>query len=107
MPDLPFAATIPTFPKPDDFSFWLEAEVEDKTAGLMQGLVDKGEARWIPDPEVRTVWALQYCGTEHDISDIGGKQNILLVLYDNGEDFETTEEWEALFVALGHLRYDP
>ena len=107
MPDLPFTYNIPTFPKAEDFAFWLDNEVATPDADLMQGLVNEGQARWIPDPEVRTVWALQYCGTEHDISDVGGKQNILLVMYDNGDDFETTEEWEALRCALGHLRYDP
>ena len=107
MPDLPFSYSIPIFPKPDDFKFWLSTEVADPDAKEMQALVDAGDARWIPDPEVRTVWALKYVGTTHDISDVGGRQNILLVMYDNGEDFETTEEWEALRVALGYVRGDP
>jgi len=98
----PFAITIPTFPKPEDFKFWLEAEVDNKCGQILQALIDQGQARWIPDPQIHTVWAIEYIG-EHELEG----SRILLVLYDNGEDFEMSTQWEELYAALGYVDGDP
>lgn len=76
---------------------WLRMEVESETAEQIISLIQKGDAGWIADPWIDGVYAVKYCGPEPMPND-----KIILVVYENGRDFETSDEGDDLLRKLRH-----
>lgn len=79
---------LPGNPERADFAAWLTNEVDASIARFLQGLIDEEDARWVPDPYNREVWAIKHRNGQ-----------ILLVTYDYGADFETSTECDDLWMA--------
>lgn len=87
----PEQVLIPRHPVAADFAAWLDDNVDPRDAEILQGLIDKGEARWIADPEVDGTWAIEH----RDPSPYTRRHGtILLVAYEDGYDFEVSAEYD-------------
>lgn len=74
---------------------WLRTEVETRFAEQVIALIKKGDAGWIADPYIDGVYAVQYMGSRPMPND-----RIILVIYENGRDFEFSNEGEDLLLSI-------
>lgn len=70
---------------------WLRNEVVSYEAERIIKLIKAGDAGWIADPYIDGVYAVKYMGPEPMPND-----KIILVIYENGRDWEFSDEGEDL-----------
>ena len=77
---------LPSSPTEADYAKWLTSEVERRMAKALQRGVYRGDLKWSPDPQHEGVFGLLVAGTNRAV----------LIAYDFGEDFETSQEADDL-----------